>query len=151
MWPRPRLSALGAAPDVGDDVDAFHLCITTMAVWEAVEIWHHSSLFAGVRARIELWDGKIGAWLRDLLECPFCLSVWVALFAVLLMEVSVRTALDGPRWAFYCSTIPIYTLAVARLSNLLNDLTHKVNRTPKSDRLDMGDDVEDGDEGASGE
>jgi hypothetical protein len=128
-------------------VDAFHLFISAMAVWEAVEIWHHSSLFSDARARVELWEGKIG----ELLMCPFCLSVWVALAVVSLVEVSAYTSLYGPRWATYCSSIPIYTLAVARLSNLFNDLTYKSTRTPRHNRMELGDDDEEENEEDPGE
>jgi len=54
------------------------LAVAALATWQAVEVWRHSSLTAGLRARTELWEGKAG----ELLRCPFCLSVWVGLLAV---------------------------------------------------------------------
>lgn len=59
-------------------ISAAELVVAGLATWQIVEIWHHSSLFAGVRARVELMDveGARGR-LRELLSCPFCLSVWV--------------------------------------------------------------------------
>lgn len=58
------------------------LLVAALATWHAVEVWHHSSLFAGLRARVELWEGFWG----KMLTCPFCLSLWMAwiMAAVLL-------------------------------------------------------------------
>lgn len=67
-------------------ISAVELVIAGLATWHIVEVWHHSSLFAGVRARVELMDveGATGK-LRELLSCPFCLSVWVGLWTAAVM------------------------------------------------------------------
>jgi hypothetical protein len=57
------------------------LAIAALATWQAVEVWRHSELLAGLRARSELYDNII----TRALACPFCLSVWVALMVVGLL------------------------------------------------------------------
>lgn len=103
-------------------MDLAGLAITALATWELVEIWHHSGLTAGLRARAQCWDD----WKGELLGCPFCLSVWVAAALVLLAEVPGATWI-APRAAL--------ALAGARLANLGNDLAHAHCRTPRADRL----------------
>lgn len=107
------------------------LLISALAVWEIVEVWRHSALFATWRARVDLWEGKIG----DLLRCPFCLSVWVSLPVVLVLGMGDELLQDGPRWILPCLRAVLYVLAVARLSNVFNDAMHSVCRTPKHDQL----------------
>lgn len=92
------------------------LIVLSLAVWEVIEIWHHSSLFSNWRAKIELYDN----WFCRLLTCPFCLSVWASVLFVLLFVHSI--------W------IVTYILAVARLANLLNDMTYNFCRTPKENK-----------------
>lgn len=116
-----------------------------LAVWQAVEIWRHSLLFAGLRARAELLEGRLG----ELLGCPWCLSVWAAWLLVLppflLPLPSALSVLDmpGASFAAWCAfrawELFVYGLAVSRLANLLNDALHGVCRTPRADRPDLKD------------
>ncbi len=87
----------------------FKYVACALAVWEIIEIWRHSALFADWRARVELWEGSFGYMLR----CSFCLSPWVAFFCVVAGFDSL-----------------LYALGIARLANLGNDLTHAFCRTP---------------------
>jgi hypothetical protein len=95
-----------------------------LAVWQAVEIWHHSELMSPVRMRVDLWADS---FLRRLLTCPWCLSVWVG-------------AILGGLWLYlpwWLQPFNLVTLglAVSRLANISNDLTRGVSRTPKSNRV----------------
>ena len=121
------------------------LLIMALATWQAVEIWNHGSIFASFRARIELWNDKLGT----LLLCPFCLSVWVAFAVVAIMSASVpdfpeqgvtmwRHAWLTCVWVtMKAAKVFVIILAVSRLANLGNDLSHAYCRTPRSDRLDL--------------
>lgn len=91
-----------------------------LATWQAVEVWHHSSLFLNWRAGIEA-DGGFRARVT---ECPFCLSHWVAGALMLLITLTFFP------WVFLLAW-PVAFLAVTRLANLGNDLTHPFTRTPK--------------------
>ena len=100
--------------------------VAVLATWQIIETWHHSLLFAGLRARVELWDSKWG----ELLGCPFCLSPWIALLSVLVLIL--------PSW-LQISACPVillrliwYAFAVSRLANLCNDIAHNLSRTPRS-------------------
>ncbi len=186
------------------------LVVGGLAAWQAVEVWHHSALMAGPRARAELLEGKLG----QLLTCPFCLSVWVGVAACLVLATpwagpppGFHVLLDGvgivglplmlagtayiawntvcdirknvwpdlttrfqracvvaafsfgfvapllvlvgslfvPDWraggpvalgfAADAAKVFVYGLAVARLANLGNDVTHRWCRTPRANRL----------------
>jgi len=97
------------------------ILIASLATWQIVEIWHHSSLFASLRSIVEMWENKIG----DLLSCPFCLSVWVSLVCIIGLQCE-NLGLAGLAFS-----VIIKTFAVARLANLGNDFFKKWTRTPK--------------------
>ncbi len=124
------------------------LIVAALATWQAVEIWHHSSIAAGWRARTELWQGRPG----ELFGCPFCLSVWAALGSIAVLGYN-PPALTGDYASLLgwwhaltdikeiCSNIVtavqffLYALAVSRLANLGNDVFHAWCRTPRSNHL----------------
>lgn len=97
----------------------FLLFVTALATWQAVEIWHQGSIFASVRARLELKTG----WLIELLLCPFCLSPWVA--CVLWIWLWLATFTLSVRVEGLVAA-PVYALAASRLANLANDLSKKL-------------------------
>lgn len=109
------------------------LVVAALAVWEIIEIWRHSALLSGLRARTELWENKIG----QALHCAFCLSPWMAWLVCLTLFVPVP-AEDGPATAWGVVTavvvgfaqFVVLGFAVARLANLGNDLTRAYCRTP---------------------
>lgn len=125
---------------------ATQLLVAALATWQAVEVWHHSSLFTAARAR---WEAR-GGFLGDLLGCPWCLSVWVGAAAALLpaagwwMRVwaerapgatpgSAADLLCGLMWLpGGAAWLFAHALAVSRLANLGNDLTRRWCRTPKT-------------------
>ena len=117
------------------------IIIGALAVWEVIEIWRHSHLFATWRARVDLWEGRLG----QLLHCPFCMAPWVSLLVVSALETSKYLAQHSSRSLAIVAivlNVIVYTLAVARLANLYNDVAHRYCRTPKSDQLDLDDDNE---------
>jgi hypothetical protein len=111
--------------------DLSSLIVAALAVWEVVEIWHHSALFIGARARAEVLDNKLG----DLLGCPFCLSVWVALILTCLLSLAMWLLSTGGAILGTILWAPVFALAVARLANIGNDLTHRFCRTPQDDKI----------------
>jgi len=92
------------------------LLIAALATWQVVEIWHHSLLMAPLRARTEMWTGKLG----ELLACPWCLSVWVGFGCGAALSTGYR--------GLY---VILFGFACSRLANLANDLTHSHCRTPR--------------------
>lgn len=99
--------------------------IAVLATWQIIEIWHHSLLFAGLRARTELWENKLG----ELLGCPFCLAPWVSVLSVAVLLVPAW--LHMSEWYMLILRLIWYAFAVSRLANLCNDISHNLSRTPK--------------------
>lgn len=62
------------------------LVVGALATWQIVEVWRHSALLAGWRARVELLEGRVG----EMLRCPFCLSVWVGFVVALVVVPEVH-------------------------------------------------------------
>jgi len=125
-----------------------HLVLAALATCQAVEVFHHGSLFAPARARAFRWstcDGPRPLRLAgELLLCPFCLSHWVAAAMVILVGLGCLVS-----WVY---ALPVWWLAVTRGANLCNDLLHAWSRTPRDwDTAipDATDTCEDGDDPAS--
>jgi hypothetical protein len=102
----------------------FPLIVAALATWQAIEVWHHSSLTSGLRARSE---AGVGFW-ADLSRCAFCLSNWVGPCCVLIL--SLAASWWPLAWCAWPAAIIVHGLAVARLANLGNDLTKAYCRTP---------------------
>jgi hypothetical protein len=117
------------------------LLVAALAVWEVVEVWHHSELTATWRARAE----ELRGWRRTLLTCPFCMSPWAAavVLALLWSEFPGFTPGATGVWRvmdllLVCTCVlllilakwAVYSLATARLANVASDLTHRWCRTP---------------------
>lgn len=101
------------------------LIIAALAVWEIIEIWKHGSIFASWRDYIDnYWRGPVSGWFAELLSCGFCLAPWVALCVVEGMYYDELFRVENTRMI-------VYFLAVARLANLGNDMTHFLCRTPR--------------------
>jgi hypothetical protein len=121
------------------DMTAF--LILSFAVWQLVEIWHHSGLFARRRSIVESWAGwwfhrrtvlrrvakkrfarikaicfrwwyDLFGWLGSLFTCPWCTSVWVGMLLVLLWHQELLAV-----------NYIITGLAISRVANMLNDIT----------------------------
>jgi len=92
--------------------------VMVLATMQAVEVWHHGEIFRGRREAIKFckWD-----WISYLSQCMFCLSLWVAAVIFLLHYLPIL------------GRFLLWSLAIARGANLLNDLTYRFNRTPKTD------------------
>lgn len=100
------------------------LVLLSLAVWQTVEVWRHSKLTAVPRAVVQTWTG----WARDLLLCPWCLSVWVGLFWAALWLIVEQTPFAADDWLV---RILLTGLACSRAANAANDLTHPFCRTPR--------------------
>ncbi len=139
-----------------------NLAMLALAVWQIVEIWRHSNLFAGCRATIEAWPDwdeesfhracpgrsramvwcvkqcvHVQAFVRNVLLCPWCASIWVGLVVAMFW-------LCLPEWLQWLTFVAL-GLAISRLANLGNDVTHGLCRTPKANRLpDLHDETDHG-------
>ena len=93
------------------------LVLLALAVAHAIEVWRHGKIFADWRAWLEI--EPLGEFVTSLMLCMFCLSLWVATILLLFYAVP------------YVGPFVVWSLAVTRLANLINDATHSVCRTPK--------------------
>jgi hypothetical protein len=117
------------------------LAIYSLAVNQALEVWHHSELFERNRSSISKWlDDNANAteaepyrmlaglcwWWHKVRMCPWCFSVPLGAAVVTYVELANRTG-QYATWLM----LPIYGLAVSRTANLLNDTLHAYLRTPR--------------------
>jgi hypothetical protein len=97
--------------------------------WAVIEVWNHGSIFTRQRAWLEAHDPS---FFIDLLQCPYCLSHWTAIFPTLMLMV--YDDLHRPWWQWMA--LPVLSLAATRLSNVLNDVLHDYCRTVKTVDVD---------------
>lgn len=114
-----------------------NLLLVALAIWELLEIWHHSTLLVRFRARVELWKG----WAGSLLNCMFCLAPWAAMVLTTLLAVASELVANQHRYLGFALLLPVYALATARLSNVFNDLMHRYCRTPRHGPEETDNDV----------
>jgi len=99
--------------------------VCVFASWQIVETLRHGSIFRPLRqwanANRDHVHGEV-ALLAQLLSCPFCLSHWAP-------WVPLLVCLYGPEWLM----LPVYVLAITRLTQLGNDLSHSFSRSPSPD------------------
>lgn len=101
------------------------LLVLALALWQALEIWHHGEIFAWVRKM----TGYLPFWIAFLCNCMFCLGPWVAtaISSAWLLSPWLSSNLA------IAVRIGVYALAMTRLAQLMNDLTYQYCRTPKSE------------------
>ncbi len=115
------------------------LLVCVMAVVAAVDLWRKSSLLAGWRSRVDLWDG----WAGEMLRCGYCFTHWAAGGIVLSVALGAALSFSGHPLAGLLCKLPAVVLAVARTANHLHDLVRPVDRIPRHDRLpDLKTDLE---------
>lgn len=98
------------------------IAIAAVAVNQIVEIWRHSSLFAGWRSYLQIYRDNPDLLstrrlyrLIELLLCPWCLSVWVSL-------IVFSSA------AFYPPSFGLWSvLAISRAANVVHDVIRLIN------------------------
>lgn len=95
-----------------------------VAVWQTVEVLHHSPLFADFRSIVQARPGW--KWL----DCPWCLSIHVGLLYALLVMGGADWYM-GELWIGTLVECWIVGLVSSRVANFLNDITHRIGRTPK--------------------
>ena len=103
------------------------LIIAALAIWQVVNIWSYSELFATQRASLEARDG----FFSRLLRCPFCLSNWVSAFVVCTLAASEALPVFGLDVCGTIAAVPAQIFAAARLANLCNDFFKFWDRTPR--------------------
>jgi hypothetical protein len=134
------------------DVTLTQLFILALATWESIEIWRHSELTAEARAYVEVAGNE---FIKALARCAFCMAPWEAWVIIVAVDSSpwLLAWQDNGTYTYYIMRgvgyllrTLILGLAVARLANLGNDLTHQWCRTPHDNKLNLDEDDHDGEE-----
>ena len=102
------------------------LLLVSLFTWAVVEVIHHGSLFAEIRAYADAADGR----LKELLGCPFCLSHWVGILGTVLAALAIE---HRAGMAYYI----LLWFGSVRLSNVFNDLTGSFKRMSGDDEFDF--------------
>jgi hypothetical protein len=99
-----------------------------IAIEAATEIEVESQLFAGFRGGLSrIGEGRKGVigfifwYLHGLFSCGYCLSVWVAAGAALV----IPTRLPWPEWYFMVVSFIIKLLVLHRLSNIWHEAVYR--------------------------
>jgi len=101
--------------------------IIVLAVWQSVEICHHSVAGTAWReAGTRLSGYKYMKYLGEGMLCPFCYSNWFGIFYVGCYTAYVFNFVEAVAFTF------VGGLAAARLANTLNDVLHNQIRTPNA-------------------
>ncbi len=88
----------------------FDLVTIALASQQVIEIWNKGTIFAELRAEIEIKEG----FFPELLQCPFCQGPWVA--GILVLISFVIPILGQPL---------VLALAASRLAQVSYDLLKK--------------------------
>lgn len=111
------------------------LLVVGLAVWQAVEILHHAEISLPLRRSMATLaeQGQVAYFFNRVLECPFCLSVWVAGLFLPVHHYGGNLAV----WF-------VNLLAISRLANLGNDVFYRdFTRTPRYELDEQTDDEPD--------
>jgi hypothetical protein len=103
---------------------AIEFLILVLAAGQILEIWRHGEILREWRAWMEI--APLGEFVKTLTLCTFCFSVWIGWVTTFAYQPGVEGGIFLALIRFL-----FVGLAVARASNLLNDLTHSFCRTPK--------------------
>jgi hypothetical protein len=99
--------------------DGFDLLVTVfllaLATGAVVDVWLNGSIFAGWRARAEVWENT----LSELLGCSLCLNYQVPIWLTLGLWA---LPMGVPKWAAIILRGVLIALAVGRLAWLLNHM-----------------------------
>lgn len=66
--------------------------------------------------------GRVAGFIHDLIDCPYCTSVWVSLFYVLCVYISVNYHLFFYVFLLFCAIISLH-----RLSNIIHSIIDSID------------------------
>ncbi len=111
------------------ELSVFKLVIAVLATWQIVETLRHGSNFRGLRRwgnqHLESrWPIRIAA---KLAICAFCQSHWAPVFVLFALFYGSSNITAR------CAEFVTVSLAITRMTQLLNDLSHGYSRSPPAD------------------
>ena len=97
----------------------FHLFVLALATWSLIGLYFDSVLFDGIRRQAEIWAKSPIPWKKRIgyvLECPYCLSHWVA--GVLLLFLLIV-----PKFEMILLFVIAPKIAITLRDNLLGPIS----------------------------
>ena len=108
----------------------FVLFLLIINIEAVTNILSKSEMFKPLRAF--LFNRSNGKWLKflhDLLDCPYCTSVWVSLFYVIMLYITIDV--------YALSSVFIFIMLVIAFHRLSNILHHIIDRVDKTSGYDV--------------
>ena len=108
----------------------FNFILLIINIEAVTNIISKSEIFKPIRSYLfNRSKNKIMKFLHDLIDCPYCTSVWVSLFYVVLLYLTGAYMLS-PVFVFF-----MLVIAFHRLSNILHHIIDRVDRNSIYDVL----------------
>lgn len=83
------------------------ILIVGLATHRATRLWRDDTITEGIRDRVIGWFdthlGSFGGWASDLLDCPWCISGWIAGVAFIVIDSATSRSVDVPFLAWLAS------------------------------------------------
>lgn len=107
------------------------IVVAALATWQLVDVIHHSVIARPIRlwAQAAVDSGGRLALVGKAIQCPYCLSHWVAGACVLALISPL-----SPLFRFLA-----LILAAVRLANLANDLVSPYSHPPRANDAESSD------------
>ncbi len=101
--------------------------VKNMSIWDLVLLVIATEAATGILSKGDIfypfrkWLHRKWKWLHGLIDCPYCTSIWVASFLVLLYCLSLMLS-------FYVwFKFVLYGLVIHRLSNILHFIIDRID------------------------
>jgi len=114
-----------------EDMFIFILVLLVLNIEAVTNILSKSEMFKPLRASLFNHSGnRIVKFLHEVLDCPYCTSVWVSLFYVVMLYLVVEVYALSSAFMFI-----MFVIAFHRLSNILHHIIDRVDKTSGYDVL----------------
>lgn len=103
----------------------FSKFLIAVVLTEAItNIVSKSGFFLPFREFLDRYRNKlfIFRYLNDLVTCPYCFSVWAAIFSVIALGLSVKTVFLDPYFGYF-----LIGLVVHRISNISHHIIDRLD------------------------
>jgi hypothetical protein len=108
----------------------FILILLVLNIEAVTNILSKSEIFKPLRAFLfNHSSNRVMRFLHDLLDCPYCTSVWVSLFYITMLYLVEVYALSS------VFVFVMLVIAFHRMANILHHIIDRVDRTPGYDVL----------------
>ena len=108
----------------------FMLFLLILNIEAVTNILSKSEMFKPLRAFLfNRSDNRIIKFLHEILDCPYCLSVWVSLFYITVLYITM--------YVYALSSVFIFIMLVIAFHRLSNILHHIIDRVDKTSGYDV--------------